>query len=155
MCESFETLIETTVWQTLWPEWQPDIQTLMAACATAGLLKAAAFTIVLTDDAHIQKLNQQFRGKDKPTNVLSFPDGTIDPETGRTYLGDLVLAVETIRQEAATQQKLFAVHAQHMLVHGLLHLLGYTHDEDDDATEMEHLERMLLAAVGIPDPYAC
>jgi probable rRNA maturation factor len=155
MCESFELLIEAPAWQEVWPTCETDASTLITVMEQQGLLRDAFFSIVLTDDAAVQDLNRQFRGRDKPTNVLSFPDGTRDPDSGRTYLGDLVLALQTITEEARNQGKLFPAHAQHMLVHGALHLLGYTHDEDEHAAQMEDLERSALAAVGIPDPYAC
>lgn len=155
MCEFFVPHLEAADWQRLWPDWQTTASILMKALAAKGLLHQAFFSLVLTDDAAIQDLNRQYRGKDQPTNVLSFPDGTPDPDSGQTYLGDVILALETIQGEAATQGKPFSAHAQHMLVHGVLHLLGYTHDEDEDAARMERLEQSVLAAVGLPDPYVC
>lgn len=155
MCESFELLIETFAWQKVWPTCETDTSTLIAVMEQQGLLRDAFFSIVLTDDAAVRDLNRQFRGKDKPTNVLSFLDGTRDADSGKIYLGDLILALETITEEAHDQGKPFPAHAQHMLVHGLLHLLGYTHDEDEHAAQMESLEQSALAAVGISDPYAC
>ena len=103
--------------------------------------------IQLSNDDEVQALNARFRGKDKPTNVLSFPDG----EDGR--LGDIILAYETIAREATEQHKRFKDHLAHLVVHGVLHLQGYDHETERDANRMEDKERMLLAAMGIADPY--
>jgi probable rRNA maturation factor len=113
-------------------------------------------SLVFTDDAHIQVLNAEWRGKDKPTNVLSFP--AFPPEKGRTrlppMLGDIVLAFETVQREAALEEKPVDHHLSHLLVHGLLHLLGYDHETEGEAEEMEALERRILARLAIGDPYA-
>jgi probable rRNA maturation factor len=146
--------LDAADWPQFWPDWERDTDRLTAALQQRALPENAFLTAVLTDDAAIQDLNRQFRHKDAPTNVLSFPDGATDPDSGLLYLGDVILALETIAREATEQQKAFPQHAQHMLVHGVLHLLGYTHDAEDDAAEMEQLERQVLATVGIADPYA-
>jgi probable rRNA maturation factor len=146
-------LIENADWQTVWPSWQTDFLSLENQLHVMALFPvAASCSILLADDITLHELNRTFRGKDQPTNVLSFPDGSTD-STGQQYLGDLALALETIRREATEQHKPLIHHAQHMLVHGVLHLLGYTHDDESTAHEMESLERAVLAAVGIPDPY--
>lgn len=103
--------------------------------------------LALGDDAFVRSLNVQFRGKDKATNVLSFPAG----EPG--FLGDVALARETVAREAAEQGKSQRDHARHLLVHGILHLLGYDHETDEQAIAMETLERRILARLGIADPY--
>jgi probable rRNA maturation factor len=106
----------------------------------------------MTSDAVVQGLNAQWRHKDQPTNVLSFPA----PETVHALektLGDVALAYETCAREAQEQGKNLKDHATHLLVHGLLHLLGYDHEAEDDAAEMEGLEREILASLGIADPY--
>jgi probable rRNA maturation factor len=108
--------------------------------------------ILLTDDAEIKELNRTWRGKDAPTNVLSFPGG--DDPTDPRLLGDVVLAYETILQEARDSGIPFADHVQHLVVHGLLHLLGFDHMNDEEAERMENLERTALASIGIADPYA-
>jgi probable rRNA maturation factor len=111
--------------------------------------------VIFTDDAHIRDLNAGWRGKDKATNVLSFPafpetkSGPLPP-----LLGDIVLAAETVAGEAALEDKPFENHISHLVVHGLLHLLGYDHETDAEAEEMEALERRVLARLAIPDPYA-
>lgn len=110
-------------------------------------------TIRLVDDAESRTLNRDYRGKDAPTNVLSFP---FEPPPGMdlALLGDLVICHPVVVREAAEQNKSVADHYAHMVVHGTLHLLGYDHIDDDDAEKMERLEREILAAVGISDPYA-
>jgi len=105
------------------------------------------FSILLTNDTHIQVLNRDFRNKDKPTNVLSFPDG----ENG--YLGDIAISLETIVAEAKDQDKNFYHHFIHMVVHGLLHLKGHDHEDDSEAEEMESLEIKILADIDIENPY--
>jgi probable rRNA maturation factor len=104
--------------------------------------------ILLTDDAEMQALNLKWRGKDASTNVLSFPSGE---EQG--HLGDVVLAYETVEGEAEQQNIAIADHAAHLVVHGMLHLLGYDHEQEDDAVKMETLETEILATLGIADPY--
>jgi rRNA maturation RNase YbeY len=110
--------------------------------------KGESFAALFTSDEAVQVLNNQWRGKDMPTNVLSFPA----PQTAGT-LGDIALAYETCAREAQEQGKSLKDHATHLLVHGLLHLLGYDHDADDDAAEMEGLEKDILAKLGLEDPY--
>lgn len=101
--------------------------------------------ISLTSDENITELNHQFRGKNKSTNVLSFPDDD--------RLGDIAISYQTIKSEAEQQGKNIKDHLAHMLVHGVLHLLGHDHEEDNQAEEMEELERKILADLSIGDPY--
>ncbi len=115
-------------------------------------------SLVLTDDAKIQTLNHDYREKDKATNVLSFPqiDWSDEEDTALLpicNLGDIVVAYETIARESCEQNKSIENHFTHMLVHGILHLFGYDHIEQDDAEEMEALEIQLLASMGIKNPY--
>lgn len=113
-------------------------------------------TVVLGSDALVRRLNNTYRGKDAPTNVLSFPyqrPPGAAADVG-AYLGDVVLAAETIRQEAADRGIEPWHHLQHLVVHGLLHLLGHDHDTDAAAEEMERLETEVLAMIGLADPYA-
>jgi probable rRNA maturation factor len=116
---------------------------------------AQEVSIVLASDAHIRTLNRNYRGQDKPTNVLSFPSlNAATTTTGPMILGDVILAFETTRREAAQEQKPFRAHATHLVVHGVLHLLGYDHLVDRDALKMERLERLALKDLGFADPYA-
>ena len=135
------------------------IQQAAAALARHRRLQPARgseASVVLGSDALVRRLNRTYRGKDAPTNVLSFPyrkppGGALDDGT---YLGDVVLAVETVRQEAAGRGIEPIHHLQHLVVHGLLHLLGYDHQADAAAEEMEGLEAEILATIGVADPYA-
>lgn len=114
-------------------------------------------SLVFTDDASIQELNSDYRHKDKPTNVLSFPmfdDFSKMPDIEDALeLGDIVLAYETILAESEEQEKTLRAHTAHLLVHGFLHLCGYDHMTDEEADEMEALEIAILGALGISDPY--
>jgi probable rRNA maturation factor len=106
-------------------------------------------TFLFADDAELLGLNLQFRGKDKPTNVLAFPS-----PAGFGSLGDVALALETVRAEALDQGKTFPAHATHLIAHGFLHLMGYDHETEEEATIMEACERAVLERLGLPDPYA-
>jgi len=113
-----------------------------------------ALTLVLSRDDEVRVLNRQFRGADKPTNVLSFPaDATMPEPDEPPYLGDVILARETLAREAAAQGKSFLDHATHLAIHGVLHLLGHTHEAEEDAARMEALEVAALSRLGVPDPY--
>jgi probable rRNA maturation factor len=113
-------------------------------------------SLVLANDAEVQKLNKHYRGQDKPTNVLSFAaldDGMDIPDVGPILLGDVILALETTVAEAQSEGKTLTEHVSHLVVHGIMHLLGFDHEEEGEAEEMEGLERMTLAKLGLPDPY--
>lgn len=115
---------------------------------------AGSVTLRIVAAAEGRRLNRQWRGKDKPTNVLSFPSGeTVAPADEPLSLGDIVICAPVIRREASEQGKTPRAHWAHMVVHGVLHLLGYDHESEGDARVMERLERMLLAREGFPDPY--
>lgn len=134
------------------------------AYVVAGPAEEAELCIVLADDAFVRRLNETYRGKDAPTNVLSFPVGAMPVAAGGepmwvagsgvALLGDVVLAAETIAREAGEQGKSFADHLAHLVVHGVLHLLGHDHVEEVEAEEMEALERDILEDLAIADPYA-
>jgi probable rRNA maturation factor len=115
---------------------------------------AGEVSLLLGDDAAITALNRDFRGRDRPTNVLSFPPGEAPPNPENRFLGDIALAAETILAEAEFQGKSFDQHAAHLVVHGFLHLLGYDHETAPEAEAMEERERVILRALGIADPYA-
>lgn len=136
----------------------------LALTPYATLANAAPLVEVavrLTDDAEVQALNRDFRGKDKPTNVLSFPqvqddllEGLANSDDGEILLGDIVLARETCAREADEKAISVTDHATHLIVHGTLHLLGYDHMDDASASAMEALETKALASLGIANPYA-
>jgi probable rRNA maturation factor len=152
-----------------WAEVLPGIEDLsrrvvaaaLADCADdlpEGPLDRVEISLVFADDAMVQSLNRQYRGQDRPTNVLSFAamDGEEDGllSDGPLLLGDVVLAFETTSREAEAEAKALSDHLSHLLVHGVLHLLGYDHQDDVEAEEMEDRERAILAGLGIADPYA-
>jgi probable rRNA maturation factor len=124
---------------------------ITAANQAAGPAQGAV-TVIVEDDARIRALNKLWRGLDKPTNVLSFPSPDSQPGPART-IGDIAISYETAAREAAAEAKPLAGHVAHLAVHGFLHLLGYDHESDADAEEMEGLERVILARIGVSDPY--
>ena len=162
---------ETDVASTAWPD--ADWQTLAAAAVSASLTETphghlansganVEVSVRLSDDAEVQALNKSFRGKDKPTNVLSFPmvqpdllGGLANTDDGEILLGDIILAAETCAREAGEKGWPLGDYAQHLIVHGLLHLLGYDHATGDfEAAAMESIETIACARLGLPDPYA-
>ena len=153
-----EVLVVADCWQTE-PEAEAVIHRAINAAAEIADADVgeAELAVMLTDDAGIRTLNNNWRGIDKPTNVLSFP--ALQPTAGAPadaprMLGDIAIAYETTRKEADDEEKPFDHHLSHLAVHGFLHLIGYDHEKDDDAEAMEGLEREILAQLGIPDPYA-
>lgn len=124
-----------------------------AAAALAGRREAAELTIRVVDEVEGTQLNQRYRGRPGPTNVLSFP---FDPPPGlppQDLIGDLVICAPLVAREAALQGKPQDAHWAHLVVHGTLHLLGYDHLTDPDAEEMEAMETVILAGLGFPSPY--
>ena len=127
--------------------------TLLEADVAQG--QASEVSVVFSDDAHVRMLNRNWRGKDKPTNVLSFPAFPAGPPGAMPpMLGDIVLAAETVAREAELEGKPLDHHITHLVVHGVLHLLGHDHEQETQAERMEALERAALARLAIPDPYA-
>jgi probable rRNA maturation factor len=152
-----------TVAEPRWTVHIADPEGLGAACvrgvfALAEGLPAGAAELGITfaDDAEVRRLNRDWRGQDRPTNVLSFAlaEGEATPGPGPRMLGDVVLALQTVEAEAEAEGKRVADHAAHLVVHGILHLLGYDHSSEADALRMEGLEARILASFGIADPYA-
>lgn len=121
-----------------------------AAQATGRALQPGLVSVALSSDSHVAALNERFRGKAKPTNVLSFPAGAGAPEG---HLGDIVIARETVEREAHEQGVPVVHHVQHLVVHGILHLLGYDHTTAADAERMEALEIEILSELGVANPY--
>ena len=165
-------LIVETCQAQPWPgaplDWEARAGEAAAAALAltpyAALSEAAPLveiSVRLTDDAEVQALNRDFRSKDRPTNVLSFPqvqsdllETLINSDDGEILLGDIVLARETCAREAEEKGIALAAHATHLIVHGTLHLVGYDHMDDHDAAAMEALEVKALASLGIANPYA-
>lgn len=133
-----------------------DAQTLIERAAAAvaqelgGSVGSGMVAVALSSDASVEVLNGQFRGKPKPTNVLSFPAGEGVPDG---FIGDVILAAETVRREADEQGVPLAHHVQHLVVHGILHLLGYDHISAADAERMEAIEISILSKLGVANPY--
>ena len=118
------------------------------------LARGAEVSVHLVGDSDIQKLNARYRGKDAPTNVLSFPAASPERIAQAMLLGDILIAFETVAREAEIEGKTLPDHFRHLVIHGFLHLLGHDHIEDAEAEAMEALEIRALARLGIPDPYA-
>jgi probable rRNA maturation factor len=161
MTEAAALAVEVTVPCELWERECAGAAALAEAAARLALRRGAApaastVDVTLADDATQQALNRTWRGTDAPTNVLAFPaaDPAIPPPDGAPLLlGDVVLAFETMRREAEEQQKPLADHLRHLVVHGVLHLLGHDHAESADAARMETREIAILAELGVPNPY--
>ncbi|MFA4950350.1 rRNA maturation RNase YbeY [Brevundimonas sp.] len=144
-------MIEVEIDDGAWSAALPDVAAVVERAASLALGDTRGdVVILLADDAHVQQINAQFRDKDRPTNVLSFPA----PDSARPHLGDLILAYGVCAAEAAEQGKSLSDHLSHMTVHGVLHLLGHDHEIDNEAEAMEAEERRLLASLGIADPYS-
>jgi len=141
--------VDVVLLDAAWAKALPGVERLIRRAARAALgAKARSLTVALSDDRRVQALNKRDRKKDKPTNVLSYPSGH------KSFLGDIVLARQTVWREAREQKKTPADHVAHLVVHGTLHLLGYDHETTDtDAERMEALERRILKKIGIADPY--
>ena len=151
MSIAVEIAIEAGDWERLPHPADTARRAAAAALASAGMHDGEV-GILLTDDAHVRELNRKWRAKDQPTNVLSFPS-PFDATQGPRFLGDVVLACETVMREAAAEGKPADHHLAHLVVHGVLHLLGHDHAKDGEAEAMERQERLALASVGVPDPY--
>jgi probable rRNA maturation factor len=146
-------VIEITVEDPKWKKLSRDLLKRIEAAVLRTLKHEKAkgsLTLALSDDARLKELNHQFRGKNKPTNVLSFPA----EENEDRYLGDVAIALGVVTREAKAAKKTPADHAVHLAVHGTLHLLGHDHEKPRQAAHMERLEAEILAEFGITDPYA-
>jgi probable rRNA maturation factor len=151
-----DIVIESPLWDRI-----ADIEAQVRRAAEAALPTTRAdceIAVLLTDDRSMRALNARFRGSDKPTNVLSFPAPvSAQPTAGEgapsAFLGDIVVAFETAKAEADAEEKEFGHHVTHLIVHGVLHLLGYDHEADAEAEAMEARERAILLQLDISDPY--
>ena len=143
-----------------WPA-EPEIREVATLAVLAVFDETGApnspsseLSLLFTDDRQIREINDQWRGIDKPTNVMSFPAvRSINPRDPPPVIGDVVFARQTIMREAELENKPVNHHLVHLIVHGLLHLLGYDHQKEEEAEEMESLESLILAKLAIPDPY--
>jgi probable rRNA maturation factor len=149
-----EVIIRSARWRKR-PSARTIVKTAILAAARAVSTPPNELAIVLSDDSAIRALNRDWRGKNAPTNVLSFPAAAPGKgQPGSQYVGDIVIAYQTAVREAAAEGKPFNHHLTHLAIHGYLHLLGYDHENDRDAEKMERLERRILKRLAIPDPYA-
>ncbi|MGI6245991.1 MAG: rRNA maturation RNase YbeY [Pseudochelatococcus sp.] len=157
---SIDVVVQSKAWSALAPTKERVAALLQravgAALARAGvsLREGAELGVALADDETVRQLNGRWRGFDKPTNVLSFPSVEPDELAAAPHIGDIVLAFETVAREAEDDGKTLADHTAHLVVHGTLHLVGFDHETDAEAEEMEALEIAALADLGIADPYA-
>jgi probable rRNA maturation factor len=154
-------LVDAIVEDERWQDVGVDALAERAARSTLRFLGAEPadheISLLAADDARLMELNSAFRGRDRPTNVLSWPSG--EPvsrgSAGKepVFLGDLALAYETCRNEASAADRPFGNHVTHLVVHGVLHLLGYDHEDKDEAEAMEDIEVKILASLGVENPY--
>jgi probable rRNA maturation factor len=151
---SIDVVIASARWRQA-PRAASVVRRAIAAAAPART-RNAELSVILTSDRAIRTLNRRWRGRDKPTNVLSFPApaGRAAPRGIPRHLGDIVLAYETVAREARAEEKPLDHHIAHLALHGFLHLLGYDHESHGQAEAMERRERRILARLGVPDPYA-
>lgn len=151
--------IAVSVESDIWVQRLPEAETMVESAASAALTVApphvgcAELSIVLADDGLVRALNRSYRGKDQPTNVLSFPQEPMNLPGIAAPLGDVILAFETIAEEAAAQGKTLPDHLRHLVVHGVLHIVGFDHETESAAERMEDLERRILLGIGVADPY--
>jgi probable rRNA maturation factor len=146
--------IDIQIQSPLWaaqPLAEQTVRAAIAAVAAELAPPAGEVSILLTDDAAIAKLNREWRGIDQPTNVLSFP--APKSSGGAIMLGDIVMAYETLTRECDDEDRVFLHHLAHLTVHGFLHLIGYDHQSDAQADEMEGLESKIMIRMNLPDPY--
>ena len=150
MVQAIEVEIEADDWTVGVPDAVPVVE--RAASAALGQTEGGV-VVLLTDDAAVRELNARFRDKDRPTNVLSFPGADMPVPGAPRHLGDIVLAYGVCAAEAGAQGKTLGSHLTHLVVHGVLHLLGRDHMDDAEADAMEAEEKTVLARLGIADPY--
>ncbi len=147
--------VEIDVQSPLWeaqPEAERTVRAAIAAAATHST-SGGEVSILLTDDSAVRVLNKEWRGIDKPTNVLSFPAPENLAKGAAGILGDIVIAYETLVRECADEDRDFLHHLAHLTIHGYLHLVGYDHQNDAQATEMETLESRIMTRMDLPDPW--
>lgn len=153
---ALETVRDSDLWDVV-----PDAEATVAAAVIAIFDEAgltarpdAELAVTLADDARVRELNSEWRAKDKPTNVLTFPAFEPEEMADAPMLGDVILAFETVAREARDEGKSLPDHVSHLVIHGVLHLFGHDHIDDADADEMEAIETRALARLGVADPYS-
>jgi probable rRNA maturation factor len=146
--------VDIDVQSSLW-DAQPGAESAVRAAIAAAALSTSGgeVSILLTDDSAVRELNREWRGIDKATNVLSFPAPELLSKGAAGILGDIVIAYETLRRESADEDRDFLHHLTHLTVHGYLHLVGYDHQTDAQANDMEALESKIMTRMQLPDPW--
>lgn len=152
MAEAASIRLRIRLEDARWRGLGAQLRRVAALFAAESALPLCTANLLLGDDAALRALNRDFRGKNTPTNVLSFPDGGHD-RGGRLQLGDIALGYETVLSQAQAQGKTLRDHATHLTLHGLLHLIGHDHERPAQAQRMEKLERRILSRMGIANPY--
>lgn len=150
MSVQIDVIVSSLLWSRT-PEAEGAVRRAIAASETLFDPIDAEVGVLLCDDAEIRRLNAKWRGNDAATNVLSFP--AAKQNAAERHLGDIAVSYETLAREASDEHKMIVHHLSHLTVHGYLHLLGFDHETDDEADEMEGLEREILAGLGMSDPY--
>jgi probable rRNA maturation factor len=149
---SIDIQIQSPLWDAQ-PEAGETVRHALTAAAQALSTTDGEVAILLTDDASIRALNRQWRSIDTPTNVLSFPAAVTQTSVAAKFFGDIVMSYETLARECADEDRIFLHHLAHLTVHGFLHLIGYDHQVDSEADEMEALESRIMTHLKLPDPY--
>lgn len=148
--------VDVEIQSALWdaePEAAETVRNAIAAVAATIPLQGLGLSVSLTDDATIRSLNRQWRGIDKATNVLSFPAAHTPAAVATKFSGDIIMSYETLKRECAGENMIFLHHLAHLTVHGFLHLMGYNHESDSEAEDMERVESKIMVTMGLPDPW--
>jgi probable rRNA maturation factor len=149
---SIDIQVQSPLWQAE-PAAEQTVRDAIAAAAATLSTADGEVAILLTGDKAIRALNRQWRGIDKPTNVLSFPAAVTAASIGAKFFGDIVIAYETLKRECDDENRIFTHHLAHLAIHGFLHLIGYGHEVDAEADEMEGLESKIMMHMNLPDPW--
>ena len=149
---STDIRVQSPLWNAQ-PLAEQTVRDGIAAAAAALSTADGEVSVLLTDDSAVRSLNRDWRGIDKPTNVLSFPAAKTKASGGTNMLGDIVIAYDTLKRECDDEDRIFLHHLAHLTVHGFLHLIGYDHHTDADAEAMEGLESKIMTCMKMPDPY--
>jgi probable rRNA maturation factor len=148
--------VDVQIQSALWDNEPDAVRTVRDAIAAAAAtipVQGLGLSVSLTDDETIRSLNRQWRGIDKATNVLSFPAAHTPAAIATKFSGDIVIGYETLQRECADQDMIFLHHLAHLTVHGFLHLMGYNHESDPEADDMEGIESKIMLTMGLPDPW--